>query len=118
MNATETVRKAMGREACACGTNYQTGNLIHGDTHYHGPDPLADTPEGWWEFGQIMEWAREQGWRWELDENGIWWCIRDASGFGASFIDRWEVWVDPEPDHLTERQARIEALAEAVGGTE
>ena len=40
-------------------------------------DPLADTPEGWWEFGQIIEWAENQRlrspylpWRFDLMHYG------------------------------------------------
>ena len=30
-------------------------------------DPLADTPEGWWEFRQILKWAHEKGWVWTAE---------------------------------------------------
>lgn len=80
MNATETVQRARGQVWCGCGDgqgncysrrwlDYPTTGLatIHVVTEKCGvaheppwepyPDPLADTPEGWWEFGQILEWA-------------------------------------------------------------
>lgn len=31
------------------------------------PDPLADTPDGWWEFGQTLKWAHEKGWVWAAE---------------------------------------------------
>lgn len=31
------------------------------------PDPLSDTPGGWWEFEQILKWAHEKGWELALE---------------------------------------------------
>lgn len=110
MNATETVRKARGAVPCACGTNYQTGNLIYGDTHYHGPDPLADTPEGWWEFGQILEWAQREGH-----------LVATIDG-GMSVLGWCHLWLAKQPAQdfrktfIVALADRLEALAAAIKG--
>ena len=63
------------------------------------PDPLADTPEGWWEFGQILRWAHESGWLWF---KGDAWMIRGPGNrYGEAY-------------HVDERVARIAALAAAI----
>ena len=68
------------------------------------PDPLADTPEGWWEFGQILKWAHKQGWQFELGHF--------AGNYEAA------VWNHPyqigRATHTDFRAAIIAALAAAV----
>lgn len=67
------------------------------------PDPLADTPEGWWEFGQIIKWAHEKGWAFVLEIAVHHYCavVNGAAGWmGNGYGDF--------------RTAIIAALAEAV----
>lgn len=58
MNDIETIQRERGWRECErhndCG-EWHRGRASKGGL----PDPLADTPEGWWEFGQIIKWAEE-----------------------------------------------------------
>lgn len=66
-------------------------------------DPLADTPEGWWEFGQIIKWAHEKDWAFVLEIAVHHYCavVNGAAGWmGNGYGDF--------------RTAIIAALAEAV----
>ena len=57
MNDVETIQRERGWRECErhndCG-EWHRGRASKGGL----PDPLADTPEGWWEFGQILKWAQ------------------------------------------------------------
>lgn len=72
------------------------------------PDPLADTPEGWCEFGQILKWAHEKGWRFEMDHHA-----------GNYQVSVWVVdhWGSLSEGHHDFRASIVEVLAEAVRRT-
>ena len=59
----ETIQRERGwikiQEYCGCWVKQGTEHHF-GSHHLWLPDPLADTPEGWWEFGQILKWAEDQ----------------------------------------------------------
>ena len=56
----------------------------YGLDHLIAPDPLADTPEGWYEFGQIIKWAHEKGWAFVLEIAAHHYC---ADGKQCSGLD-------------------------------
>lgn len=100
-----TVQRARGWRECehhdGCGV-WQFGVIERRGL----PDPLADTPEGWWEFGQILRWAHEKGWRLNL-----------IHGYNGTYMGRiWPeggVFIDGDV-HPDIRAATIAALAAAV----
>lgn len=72
------------------------------------PDPLADNPEDWWEFGQILNWAHAKGWRLEIDHH--------AGDYQVSVwvVDHWGSLSEGHPDF---RAAIVAAIAAAVRRT-
>ena len=112
MNDTEIIQRERGwREGRAlAGRDYWTRPPF-GIHQLNLPDPLADTPEGWYEFGQFLKWAHEMGWRFEIDSYGngeyVAAVVERAAGFGwIGFVEG-----PMRPDFRT---AIIAALAAAV----
>lgn len=113
MNDVETIQGARGWRECSEHNGFWLSPQDNPTCVHPLPDPLADTPEGWWEFGQILRWAEQRGIRWECDEYTTWWAILDASGFGDTFKPK----IEGTSDFVTkrtEREDRIAALAEAI----
>lgn len=123
MNATETVRKGQRWEPCgSSGCGWWSRRDAEGNEVEHRPldDPLADTPEGWWEFGQYTKWRdallRERGWFLErkyapghrVSAKEYHHRVTVVGGHGRELL--------ATAEHADERTAEIEALAEAVGG--
>ena len=92
MNAVETVYRAMGwRPALWNGRYWHEPGAPEEAVAYPLPDPLADTPEGWWEFGQILEWA-EWSVQWDVAMAKVFdsmWRLEKGVGnqFRAAFIE-------------------------------
>ena len=112
MNDIETIQKARGWRECS---EHEGFWLRPGEAkrcEHPLPDPLADTPEGWFEFGQIIMWAHESGWRLNLEHYttgkreyvSCIWSIPESTLIGESKTDGY-------PDF---REAIIGAIAEAV----
>ena len=103
MNDIETIQRERGWRRCPDGCMYWV-LTDHASKHQLSlPDPLADTPEGWWEFGQIIKWAHEKGWAFVLEIAAHHYCavVNGAAGWmGNGYGDF--------------RTAIIAALAEAV----
>lgn len=62
MNDIETIQKARGWRECSEHEGFwlRPGGAKRCERPL--PDPLADTPEGWFEFGQIITWATGKKW--------------------------------------------------------
>ena len=68
MSDVETVQRERGWQRCPDGCMYWVLVTDHLDKHHESiPNPLADTPDGWWEFGQTLKWAHEKGWVWAAE---------------------------------------------------
>ena len=104
----ETIQRERGwhRDFCCSEPDCDWKDMWrNGDSIGLLPDPLADTPEGWWEFGQILKWADGEGYYFTVHtqhEQMIAACFR--SGYSSLKFHQ----------HETERGARIAALAAAV----
>lgn len=79
------------------------------------PDPLADTPEGWWEFGQIAawrdKWCTERGAFWSLTSCVL---LDDEQSWGYEMVIFMLGETTYSAKHADERAAIIAALAAAV----
>lgn len=85
---------------------------------WYGPvarDPLADTPEGWYEFGQILKWAdkwcTERDAFWDLTSSVL---LDDEETWGYEMVIFMRDETTYSAKHADERTARIAALAAAV----
>lgn len=119
MNAVETVYRAMGwRPALWNGRYWHEPGAPEEAVAYPLPDPLADTPEGWWEFGQILGWAEEwaTGKHYRLD-----WALgwepfegKERRTWYATITHLNTIIANTSASDF--RTAVLSALAEAVGG--
>lgn len=107
MNDIETIQKARGWRECDSPIDCDYWVLPDANKHQLKlPDPLADTPEGWWEFGQIITWAMDEK-RWNLSVEPY----RDVA-YQADIYKDDGLWLGV--DYGSFREAIIGAIAEAV----
>lgn len=110
MNDIETIQRARGWRECPDHNGFWLSPHDPNRCTHALPDPLADTSEGWWEFGQILRWAHEPAWRLAVEP------YHDGT-YGASVFR----WTDlgglrriAEVEHPDFRAAIVAALAAAV----
>ena len=116
MNDVETIQRERGWRECGfpAGRNYWT-SPITGIHQRYLPDPLADTSEGWWEFGQIAawrdKWCTERGAFWSLISCVL---LDDEQSWGYEMVIFMLGETTYSAKHADERAAIIAALAAAV----
>lgn len=86
MNDVETIQRERGwhRDFCCSEPDCDWKDMWrNGDSIGLLPDPLADTSEGWLEFGQIIKWAHEKGWAFVLEIAAHHYCamVNSAAGW-------------------------------------
>lgn len=67
MNDVETIQRARGWRECSEHNGFWLSPQDNHTCVHPLPNPLTDTPDGWWEFEQILKWAHDKGWELALE---------------------------------------------------